>query len=143
MRHGLDTGFLVAFEAADHSQHTASHALVRQCLSNGDDFALAPQVLAELAHVLTDQNRFAQPLTMTAALQRAEMWWTASEVTRVFPTDVAVNTFVGWMNTYRLGRKRMLDTLLGATYLAAGITSLMTTNSRDFRTFGVFNILEP
>jgi hypothetical protein len=61
MRHGLDTGFLVAFEAADHSQHTASHALVRQCLSNGDDFALAPQVLAELAHVLTDQNRFAQP----------------------------------------------------------------------------------
>jgi hypothetical protein len=47
------------------------------------------------------------------------------------------------MNTYRLGRKRILDTLLGATYLAAGITSLMTTNSRDFRTFGVFNILEP
>jgi hypothetical protein len=80
---------------------------------------------------------------MTAALQRAEMWWAASEVTRVFPTDVAVNTFVGWMNTYRLGRKRILDTLLGATYLAAGITSLMTTNSRDFRTFGVFNILEP
>ena len=37
MRHGLDTGFLVAFEAADHSQHTASHGLVRQCLSNGDD----------------------------------------------------------------------------------------------------------
>jgi predicted nucleic acid-binding protein len=61
MRHGLDTGFLVAFEAADHSQHTASHALVRQCLSNGDGFALAPQVLAELVHVLTDQNRFAQP----------------------------------------------------------------------------------
>jgi predicted nucleic acid-binding protein len=52
MRHGLDTGFLVAFEAADHSHHTASHALVRQCLSNGDDFALAPQVLAELVHVL-------------------------------------------------------------------------------------------
>jgi predicted nucleic acid-binding protein len=143
MRYGLDTCFLVAFEATGHSQHTASQALVRQCLLNGDDFALAPQVLAELVHVLTDQRRFAQPLTMDAALRRAEMWWTASEVTQVFPTDAAVNTFVGWMNTYYLGRNRILDTLLGATYLTAGITSLMTTNSRDFRTFGVFNILEP
>ena len=67
MRHGLDTCFLIAFEAASHSQHTAVHALVRQCLSSGDDFALAPQVLAELVHVLTDQRRFAQPLSMAAA----------------------------------------------------------------------------
>jgi predicted nucleic acid-binding protein len=143
MRHGLDTCFLAAFEAADHSQHTASHALVRQCLSNGDDFALAPQVLAELVHVLTDQTRFTQPLSMDAAIRRAEMWWTASEVTQVLPTNDAVITFFGWMNTYRLGRKRILDTLLGATYHTAGSTLLMTTNSRDFRTFGVFNILEP
>jgi predicted nucleic acid-binding protein len=143
MRHGLDTCILVAYEAASHPKHADSEALFRQCLSNGDDFALAPQVLAELVHVLTDQKRFAQPLTRDAALRRAEMWWTASEVTQVFPTDAAVNTFVGWMNAYGLGRKRILDTLLGATYLTAGITSLMTTNSRDFRIFGVFNIVEP
>jgi predicted nucleic acid-binding protein len=143
MRYGLDTCFIVAFEAASHSQHTAVHALVRQCLSNGDDFALAPQVLAELIHVLTDQRRFTQPLSMTAALRRAEMWWRASEVTQVFPTDNVVTTFVGWMNTYGLGRNRILDTLLSATYYTAGITSLITINSRDFRTFGVFNIVEP
>ena len=143
MRHGLDTCFLVAYEAIDHPQHAGSEALFRQCLSSGDDFALAPQVLAELVHVLTDQKRFTQPLTMDAALERARMWWTATEVTQVYPTDAAVNTFVGWMKNHGLGRKRILDTLLGATYLTAGITSLMTTNSRDFRIFGVFNIVEP
>jgi predicted nucleic acid-binding protein len=143
MRHGLDTCFLVAYEAVGHPQHTASEVLFRQCLSNGDDFALAPQVLAEFVHVLTDQRRFAQPLTMIAALQRAEMWWTASEVTQVFPTNTAFNTFVGWMRKHGLGRNRVLDTLLGATYLTAGITSLVTANARDFRIFGVFNIVEP
>lgn len=35
------------------------------------------------------------------------------------------------------------DAVAAATYLSAGITSLITTNSRDFRMFGVFKILEP
>jgi predicted nucleic acid-binding protein len=126
---------------------TRSIRLRKSCFvnvcQNGDDFPLAPQVLAEFVHVLTDQRRFAQPLTMIAALQRAEMWWTASEVTQVFPTNTAINTFVGWMRNHGLGRNRVLDTLLGATYLTAGITSLVTANGRDFRIFGVFNIVEP
>jgi predicted nucleic acid-binding protein len=143
MRHGLDTCFLVAFEAADHPKHADSRALVDQCRSNGDDFALAPQVLAEFVHVLTDHNRFSPALQMVAALERAAMWWTASEVTQVFPTNDAIKTFVTWMKTHGLGRKRILDTLLGATYLTAGVNSLVTINPRDFRTFGVFNILEP
>ena len=66
-----------------------------------------------------------------------------SEVTQVFPTDAAVKTFVVWMKNHGLGRKRVLDTLLGATYLTAGVTSLVTINGRDFRKFDVFNILEP
>jgi predicted nucleic acid-binding protein len=143
MRLGLDTCFLVAHEVKDHPRYANSRALFRQCVSNGDDFALAPQVLAELVHVLTDQRRFNPPLTMVEALQRAQMWWNAVEVTQVFPTDAAVNKFLGWMRQHGLGRKRILDTFLGATYLTAGVTSLMTTNGKDFRTFGVFNIVEP
>jgi predicted nucleic acid-binding protein len=93
MRLGLDTCFLVAHEVKDHPRYADSRALFRQCVSNGDDFALAPQVLAELVHVLTDQRRFNPPLTMVEALQRAQMWWNAVEVTQVFPTDAAVNKF--------------------------------------------------
>jgi len=47
MRLGLDTCFLVAHEVKDHPRYADSRALFRQCVSNGDDFALAPQVLAE------------------------------------------------------------------------------------------------
>ena len=143
MTHGFDTGFLIAFEITDHPDHGAARARIRVCHSNGDDFALAPQVLAEFIHVVTDQRRFTSPLAIDAALSRAQAWWTAPEVTQVFPSGNAVSTFLGWMAMHRLGRNRILDTMLAATYLSAGITSVLTTNSRDFQIFGIFQIIRP
>ena len=43
----------------------------------------------------------------------------------------------------RLGRKRLLDTLLGATYWSVGIRSLATLNRADFEVFDRFAIVEP
>jgi hypothetical protein len=45
------------------------------------------------------------------------------------------------MHTFRLGRKRLLDTLLAATYHRAGVVRLATTDWRDFRGYGVFEVL--
>jgi hypothetical protein len=39
------------------------------------------------------------------------------------------------MRRYQLGRKRVLDTLLAATYRAADVTSLLTLNATDFTVF--------
>jgi predicted nucleic acid-binding protein len=115
MNHGLDTGFLVAAEVREHAEHAdARHALVR-LLSAGDLIAIAPQVLAEFIHIVTDPRRFAQPLDMTAARQVAEQWWTARDVVRVFPDDDATRQFLAWLQQFSLGRKRLLDTLLAAT----------------------------
>jgi len=44
---------------------------------------------------------------------------------------------------FALGRKRLLDTLLAATYLRAGIRSLLTTNPADFAVFGAFTCITP
>ena len=52
MTHGLDTSFFVAVELASHSRHAASRGLLQQTAKTGEDFALAPQVLAEFAHVI-------------------------------------------------------------------------------------------
>jgi predicted nucleic acid-binding protein len=100
-------------------------------------------VLAEFIHIVTDPRRFAQPLDMTAAWQLAEAWWTAREVVRVFPDDSATRLFLAWLERYSLGRKRLLDTLLAATYRQAGILSLLTTNQADFVVFGVFTCITP
>jgi hypothetical protein len=80
---------------------------------------------------------------MTAARRLAEQWWTAREVVRVFPDDAATRQFLAWLQQFALGRKRLLDTLLAATYRQSGIHSLLTTNPADFAVFGVFRCITP
>jgi hypothetical protein len=44
------------------------------------------------------------------------------------------------MFEFNLGRKRLLDTLLAATYYSAGVVRLASTDWRDFETYGVFEL---
>src|SRR5438552_3088351 len=126
MIHGLDTGFLVAAEVLEHADHLAARDKLARLLAASDRIAIAPQVLAEFIHIVTDPRRFAKPLDITAAQGLAEQWWTAQEVVHVFPDEGATRQFLTWLQQYRLGRKRLLDTLLAATYSEVGIQSLLT-----------------
>ncbi len=138
MTHGIDTGFLVAAEVAEHPLHSKARTKLARLVANGDRFALAPQVLAEFVHVVTDPRRFTLPVTVDHALRLAQQWRTAREVDQTFPNDAAVQLFLDWMQQHRLGRKRLLDTLLAATYRAAGANSLLTLNASDFTILGGF-----
>jgi predicted nucleic acid-binding protein len=80
---------------------------------------------------------------MTVALLRAKQIWNAAEVVHVFPDASGTSQFLAWMQEYRLGRKRLLDTILAATYRVAGIDAVVTLNRADFEVFGCFSIVEP
>ena len=43
----------------------------------------------------------------------------------------------------RLGRKRLLDTMLAATYFTHGVRDIVTSDARDYSVFGVFQIHRP
>ena len=77
---------------------------------------------------------------MTAALERAKLVWNATEMVKVFPDAAATSQFFAWMRQYRLGRKRLLDTLLAATFHVAAIQSMITVNRSDFELIGCFTI---
>ncbi len=141
MIHGIDTDFLVAVEVAGHPFHAQADALLTRLLDDGHELALAPQTLAEFIHVVTDARRMPQPLTMTAAISRAEQWWQAAEVVRVFPDSRSVADFLQWLRTHRLGRKRLLDTLLAAAFRNAGIRRIITNNPDEYRIFGCFELI--
>ncbi len=117
--------------------------MVQKLAESGEKMALAPQVVAEFVHVVTDSRRSAVPLAVSTALERAVEIWNAATVLQVFPDAAAVSQFLVWMHQYRLGRKRLLDTLLGATYWSVGIRSIATLNRADFEVFGCFAIVEP
>src|SRR6516165_2807505 len=143
MIHGVDTGFLVAAEVVEHACHAEARAILARLVSANDTLAIAPQVLAEFIHIVTDARRFAKPLPMADAIRLAEQWWTARDVQHVFPDDRATSQFLAWLQQHALGRKRLLDTLLAATYREAGITSLLTTDGGDFAVFGAFMCVVP
>ena len=79
---------------------------------------------------------------MAQALAKANFWWSAEETERTFPHERAVAQFLAWMAEYGLGRKRLLDTLLAATWYESGITRIVTSNARDYQVFGVFEVIE-
>jgi predicted nucleic acid-binding protein len=72
MIHAVDTSFLVAAELASHSRHAAARQLLQSLHQAGDQFALAPQVLAEFVHIVTDPRRCTNPLMIDEALDRAD-----------------------------------------------------------------------
>jgi predicted nucleic acid-binding protein len=110
-------------------------------LEEGHKLAVAPQMLAEFVHVVTDSKRLKEPLSMEEALARAEHWWQAREVVRIYPEGDAVSTWIEWLRDHRLGRKRLLDTMLAASACTQGISSIVTNNETDFKIFGRFKIL--
>ncbi|MFN2323039.1 MAG: type II toxin-antitoxin system VapC family toxin [Trueperaceae bacterium] len=133
---GLDTSFLVAVAVREHPLHGAAWAVFeRDVRGRAGSVALAPQVLAEFVHVVTDARRFERPLPADEALAIAERWWTARETRQVEQGADAVALFCDWMGRYRLGRKRLLDTLLAATYVTGGVRRIATSDWRDFEVF--------
>jgi hypothetical protein len=78
---------------------------------------------------------------MAEAIELCELWWHAQECRRMSVDGEVGALFLTWMHTFRLGRKRLLDTLLAATYHRAGVVRLATTDWRDFSRYGVFEVL--
>lgn len=140
---GADTTFLVQLELIELPAHQTAHELLqREILQPQVPLALAPQVLAEFIHIVTDPRRFQKPLTADEAVAKARFWWHASEVQHVFPSNDSTVLFLDWMQRHQLGRKRILDTQLAAILWTAGVRTVLTSNPGDFQIFG-FHTLRP
>lgn len=142
--HGIDTTFLVQIELFEAPGHTAARAWLDHNMREAGMsplLAIAPQVLTEFIHVVTDPRRFSHPLAMTDAVDRAQLWWEAREVKPVFPTVESARLTLQWLRDHRLGRNRLFDTQLAATYHTAGVSRVLTSNPADFECFGLFSFV--
>jgi predicted nucleic acid-binding protein len=104
---------------------------------------LTPQVISEFLHVITDQRKFANPISMLHAISWIETLFQNPGVRLLFPNDQSVAKAFAWMKQHNLGRKRILDTSFAATLHNAGCVRLITSNPDDFRIYGVFELLVP
>ncbi len=135
---GIDTSFLVAWAIAEHPDHAVCRQLAADASLQGHALGLTFGVLAEFVHVVTDPRRFTTPLDMTTALALSDYWSQAAEVTLI-PQDAAITQqWITWMKQHQLGRKRVLDTVLAATWHQSGIQDVYTLNPADFTIFKQF-----
>ena len=135
---GIDTSFLVAWAIPEHPEHTACRRLADESMRQGRVLGLTPGILAEFIHVVTDPRRFAKPLEMTQATSIARFWADAAEVTILHQNQEVADLWSDWLQRHRLGRKRLLDTLIAATWHHAGINEVFTLNPDDFAIFAFF-----
>jgi predicted nucleic acid-binding protein len=135
---GLDTSFLVAHCDSNHVHNSRVRELLGEWSREREQLVFCPQVIAELLHIVTDSRRLPHAWTMQRAIAQAEQWRTAAEVVWISPDSQCVKLCIDWMTQHGLGRKRILDTMLAATYFHHGVTKIATLNADDFRVFGVF-----
>jgi len=143
MIYGVDASFLVQLAVADLPGHQGAQTLKDRLIKESARLALAPQTLAEFVHVITDPRRFSNPLPVEVAVSHSERWWNLEEVVPVFPDQEAIVLFHRWMAVHRLGRKRLLDTLLAATFCSHGVERLITSDPGGFSVFGCFDLIDP
>lgn len=78
-----------------------------------------------------------------ANLRQAQAWWNASETEQVSTTAESMAQFWRWMVEFGLGRKRLLDTLLAATYASHDVHAILSSDARDYRAFGGLHAIVP
>jgi len=141
---GIDTTFLVQHDVKGTPFHEwARRYLAVSIFEKGHTPGISPQVLSEYLHVVTDPQRFEHPLGMTDALARAAAWWSLPGMHGVFPSQRTTVLFLEWMGAHDLGRKRVLDTLLAATYAGNGYHCVLTTDRKGFALFDGITVLAP
>ena len=137
---GLDTNILVAAAIEEHPLNKKVWKRLKEALDNGNSFAITSGILAEFVHVSTDPRRFKNPLSMNQAIEWTCFWCESKEVTLLNPNEAATTRWLAWIAEFRLGRKRLLDTLIAATWCEFGVGEIFTLNPSDFTVFGEFEI---
>jgi predicted nucleic acid-binding protein len=140
---GIDTDVLVHWVMQGAPRHRAARRFVRKQVARGHQLGVAQQVLMEFVHVVTDARRFERPLTMKQAVTTARALWVAPETARIIPAIGSMERTCELLLQHRLGRKRVLDTMLAAVLEAAGVEVLATFNGDDYRVFGFLEVVEP
>lgn len=144
MRVGVDTNVLIRAHVPGLEGHGEARAWLMEQLAQPDvTLVVTPLVLHELIHVITDGRRFDPPVPMSEALAIARAYVGRTNVECLAADEPSLLTALDLLGRYRLGRKRIADTLLAATLLTHGVHRLATYNTSDFELFDGLTVAEP
>jgi toxin-antitoxin system PIN domain toxin len=145
MIRAIDTNMLVYLAASDIPQHAKSRRAIDEFLSRSREnrIAVTDDVLFEFVHVVTDARRLKSPLTMAAALDWAEAFWSGRETVPLLPSPATLTRTMELLRKHGLSRKRIRDTALAAVLEENSVREIWTANAADFQVFPFLKPIDP
>jgi toxin-antitoxin system PIN domain toxin len=142
--YGIDTNVLIYAHLTSFAEHQRVHAFLLSYLNEPEvTLAVTPLVLHEFLHVVTDAKRFSPPLDMSEAITVVNLYLGRSNVSCLSVSQACLELCLQLLETHKLGRKRIADTLFAATLLHHGVTQMITCNPGDFRIFAGLTLIDP
>ncbi len=144
IRRAVDTNVLIYAHIPSFAEHEVVRAyLIRQLRQQGVQLVVTPGILHEFVHVITDSLRFEPPVKMLEALALARLYLERTNVECVCSDEQTLLRAFDLMEEYRLGRKRIADTLLATVLLQNGVNEIITCNPDDFKPFVDLQVIDP
>lgn len=140
---GVDCNILIQIAIADHPAHQATLSKLEGETERGTKIVFPPLVATEFLHVVTEERRFAPPLTMPVAIAWLRDFMANPSIALIYPNQATMSLTLQWMDDYKLGRKRILDCHLAAVLHSNGVSRLLTSNEGDFKIFQSLEIVCP
>ena len=138
---GLDSCFLIDLYWEDSPRHAAVLKKFNEIAASGQDVCVYYNCFNEFIHVITDKKRFENAFSMEEALSVVDEWRDLENVKILFPDEQSFGRTVAWLSVYKLGRNRLNDTNMAASYVHSGVSSVITANPKDFEIFSELKII--
>lgn len=140
---GIDTTFLIDLEIKESPRHDSAVRIFKKWLAEKNTFlVIYHNVFNEFLHVVTDSRRFENPVSMETAIQKCWYWIDQRRVKVVYADDDSLKRQLLWMSMHKLGRKRINDITMAASYANSGVSKIITANPNDFEILNTFEIVK-
>lgn len=137
----VDTNVLV-YAADKRSPFQNQAKAIRQQGLKGDMYlCISPQVLNEFYATITHPKRVDTPLSQTKALEEIDKYFKATNIQKIYPTELTVTIFLDLLSNYTVTKQAIHDLNIVATMLTYKVTHLYTYNTQDFGKFKEITVL--
>lgn len=137
---GIDTCFLVDLTMSGSPRHEGALKLFTEWKNTNKRMCIFYNVFLEFQHIVTDAKRFEFPMTMEQAIENVWFWTEQERVKVIYPDDKSFGRAQVWLNQYKLGRKRLIDTHMASCYAENGVDEIWTANAKDFEIYNMFDL---
>lgn len=139
---GIDSTFLIDLEIKESPRHERAVQIFNKWREEKNAIlVIYSNVFNEFLHVVTDERRFQNPVSMEKALEKCWYWIDHQKVKVVYSDDDVLKRTLLWMSMYKLGRKRISDTTMAAAYAQSGVSKIITANPSDFEILNSFELV--